>query len=119
MSLAIVLGVGAVLLPAVSVGAVNVDPLAASCKDNPNSTVCKSSDDNVTDTITTVINVLLFIIGIISVIMIIVGGITYAVSAGDATAVGRAKNTILYAIVGLAVAFFAYAIVNWVVARFI
>jgi hypothetical protein len=63
--------------------------------------------------------VLLFIVGIISVIMIIVGGILYAVSAGDASNVERAKATIMYAVIGLLVAFFAYAIVNWVVDRFV
>ncbi len=63
---------------------------------------------------TTVVNVLLFIIGAISVIMLIIGGIRYTLSGGDSGNVTAAKNTILYAIVGLLVAFFAYAIVNWV-----
>lgn len=63
---------------------------------------------------TTVVNVLLFLIGAISVIMLIIGGIRYTVSAGDAGNVTAAKNTILYAIVGLIIAFLAFAIVNWV-----
>lgn len=63
---------------------------------------------------TTIVNVLLFIIGAISVIMLIVGGIRYTISAGDSNAVTGAKNTILYAIVGLIVAFLAFAVVNWV-----
>jgi lysylphosphatidylglycerol synthetase-like protein (DUF2156 family) len=63
----------------------------------------------------TVVNVLLFIIGAISVIMLIYGGIRYTVSGGDTAAVTAAKNTILYAIVGLIIAFFAYAIVNFVI----
>jgi hypothetical protein len=63
---------------------------------------------------TTVVNVLLFIIGAISVIMLIYGGIRYTISAGDSGAVTAAKNTILYAIVGLIVAFLAFAIVNFV-----
>lgn len=65
--------------------------------------------------VTTIINVLLYIIGLISVIMIIIGGIRYATSNGDANSVTAAKNTILYAIVGLVVAIFAWAIVNFVV----
>lgn len=64
--------------------------------------------------VTTIVNILLFVIGIISVIMIIIGGIRYAVSGGNSTAVTAAKNTILYAIVGLVIALFAYAIVNFV-----
>ena len=52
----------------------------------------------------TITDVLLFIIGAISVIMLIVGGIRYTVSGGDQSAVTSAKNTILYAIVGIVVA---------------
>ena len=58
--------------------------------------------------------VLLFIIGAISVIMLIIGGIRYTLSGGDSGNVTAAKNTILYAIIGLVVAFLAFAIVNWV-----
>ena len=64
---------------------------------------------------TTVVNVLLFVIGAISVIMLIYGGIRYTTSGGNANSVTAAKNTIMYAIIGLIVAIFAYAIVNWVV----
>jgi hypothetical protein len=63
---------------------------------------------------TTVVNTLLFIIGAISVIMLIVGGFRYTVSGGTAASVTGAKNTIVYALIGLVVAFLAYAIVNWV-----
>jgi multisubunit Na+/H+ antiporter MnhB subunit len=57
---------------------------------------------------------MLFIIGAIAVIMLIIGGIRYVVSAGDQNAVTSAKNTILYAIIGIVVAFLAYAAVNFV-----
>ena len=63
---------------------------------------------------TTVTNVLLFIIGAISVIMLIIGGIRYTVSGGDSSAVTGAKNTIMYAIVGIIIALLAYALVNFV-----
>lgn len=63
---------------------------------------------------TTVVNVLLFIIGALSVIMLIWGGIRYTTSGGSSSAVTSAKNTIMYAIIGLVVAFLAFAIVNWV-----
>lgn len=62
----------------------------------------------------TVVNILLYVIGAVSVIMLIVGGIRYTVSNGDAKQVEAAKNTIMYAIIGLVIAFLAYAIVNWV-----
>lgn len=63
-------------------------------------------------------DVMLFIIGAISVIMLIVGGIRYVVSGGDQGAVQSAKNTILYAIVGIIVAILAYAVVNFVTGSF-
>lgn len=61
-----------------------------------------------------VIGVLLFIVGAVSVIMIIVGGIRYVTSNGDQAHVKAAKDTILYAVIGLIVALLAYAIVNFV-----
>lgn len=59
-------------------------------------------------------NILLFVVGALSVFMLIFGGLRYVVSGGNASAVTAAKNTILYAIVGLVVAFLAYAIINFV-----
>jgi len=67
-----------------------------------------------TGIITTITNVLLFVAGGLAVIMIIIGGLRYVTSAGNASSVTAAKNTILYAIVGLVVAFLAYAAVNFV-----
>lgn len=66
----------------------------------------------------TVINGLLFLIGIIAVIMIIYGGLRYTTSVGDANKIAAAKNTIIYSVIGLIVALFAYAIVNFVVQTF-
>ncbi len=63
-------------------------------------------------------NTALFIIGAVSVLMLIYGGIRYTVSGGDEKAVTAAKNTILYAVVGIIVAVMAYAIVNFVITAF-
>jgi len=63
---------------------------------------------------TTITNTMLFIIGALSVIMLIFGGLRYVISGGNATAITAAKNTILYAIVGLVVALLAYAVINFV-----
>lgn len=68
-------------------------------------------DDGVFQTIT---NIMLFLIGAISVIMLIVGGIMYVLSGGEQSKVTSAKNTILYAIIGIVVAFLAYAAVGFV-----
>lgn len=65
----------------------------------------------------TVVNILLFIVGAIAVIMLVIGGIRYVVSGGDQSAVTSAKNTILYAIVGIVVAFLAWAAVDFVITQ--
>lgn len=62
-----------------------------------------------------VTNTILYVVGIIAVVMLIIGGIKYVVSGGDAKKVTDAKNTVLYAIIGLVVAFLAFAIVNFVI----
>ena len=62
-----------------------------------------------------VVNILLYIIGAVAVIMIVFGGIRYVISGGDSAQVTAAKNTILYAVVGLVVALLAYAIINFVI----
>ena len=64
-------------------------------------------------------SVLLFIVGAIAVIMIVIGGLRYVISGGDASQVQSAKNTILYALVGIIVAILAYAAVNFVVNSFV
>jgi len=60
------------------------------------------------------INIMLFGVGVLSVIMLIFGGFRYVVSSGNKDAVTSAKNTILYAVIGLLVALFAYAIIQFV-----
>ena len=64
-----------------------------------------------------IINILLWAIGIVSVIMLIIGGFRYVTSNGDSSQVTAAKNTIMYSVIGLIIAIFAYAIVNFVVFR--
>ena len=61
------------------------------------------------------INLMLFVVGILAIFMLIFGGIRYVISGGDAGRVKDAKNTILYAIIGLVVAILGYAIVQWVI----
>lgn len=103
---------------------------AVSCTNNPTTggigggASCAKGSDQQTSlfgsggVFKTITNVLLFIIGAISVIMLIIGGIRYVVSGGDSAAVTGAKNTILYAVVGIVVALLAYALVNFVITSF-
>ncbi len=64
--------------------------------------------------VSTIVNFMLFAVGALSVVMIMFGGLRYVLSGGNSSAVAAAKNTILYAIIGLVVAFFAYAIVQFI-----
>lgn len=61
-----------------------------------------------------VINIFSIVVGAVSVIMIIIGGFRYVVSNGDSNGVSGAKNTILYAIIGLVIVLFAQVIVRFV-----
>jgi len=67
----------------------------------------------------TITNAALYIIGAVSVLMLIYGGVRYTISGGNEKDVTAAKNTILYAIVGIIVALMAYAIVNFVLTSLI
>ncbi|MBR3172814.1 hypothetical protein IKF21_02810 [Candidatus Saccharibacteria bacterium] len=60
-------------------------------------------------------NTILYIAGVVAVVMLIIGGIKYVVSGGDSKKVTDAKNTVLYAIIGLIICFLAFAIVNFVI----
>ncbi len=82
---------------------------AGSIASNPDN--C-SSDLNVV--IRTIINAIVFAIGMVAVIMIIIGGISYATSQGDPGKVKKGKDTIMYGIIGLVIALLAFAIVNFV-----
>lgn len=67
--------------------------------------------------IKTVVNILLWAVGILSVIMIIFSGFRYITSSGDASKTKSAQNTLIYSVVGLIVAIMAWAIVNMVIKR--
>jgi hypothetical protein len=61
-----------------------------------------------------IVNIFSLLIGIVAVIMIIVGGFRYITSGGDSGRVGGAKNTLIYAIIGLVIVALAQIIVHFV-----
>lgn len=63
---------------------------------------------------TSISSLLLYLIGALSVIMIIFGGLRYVVSGGNAASITAARNTIIYAVVGIIIAILAYAMINFV-----
>lgn len=84
----------------------------AKCAKPENVPICLFGEGCAFNNIT---NAALFLIGAVSVLMLIYGGIRYTTSGGNAKSVTDAKNTILYAIVGIVVALLAFAIVNFVI----
>ncbi len=64
-----------------------------------------------------VINVFSLVVGVVAVIMIIVGGFRYITSGGNDSSVSGAKNTILYAVVGLVIVALAQIIVRFVLTK--
>ncbi len=79
---------------------------------------CAPAGISLSQGITNTVNTLLFIVGVASVIMIIIGGLRYVFSGGDPKNTTAAKDTILYAVIGVVVAALAYAIVNFVIIQF-
>lgn len=65
-----------------------------------------------------ILNLVYMIAAIVAVIVIIIAGINYATSGGDAGKVAKAKNTILYSVVGLVIVAFAFTITLFIVGRF-
>jgi hypothetical protein len=88
------------------------DNNSASCN-----TVGTDTEGSLNRLITKIVNIFSLIVGVVAVIMIIIGGFRYITSGGDSNNVGAAKNTILYAIVGLIIVALAQVIVKFVLAK--
>lgn len=67
------------------------------------------------DIFTTILQIVFGIAGGVALIVFMLAGLKYITSRGDPAAVAKAKNTILYAIIGLIVSVFAFTIVTFVV----
>jgi hypothetical protein len=80
---------------------------------------CTSSDSTAkfNNLIHSIINVLSAVVGVVAVVMIIVGGLRYITSGGNDTSVSGAKNTILYAVIGLIIVALAQIIVRFVLTK--
>lgn len=79
--------------------------------------VNEDAGGNVTDTVVAVINGVIGVLGLVAVVVIIIGGVNYMTSSGDSGKVKKAKDTILYGLIGLVVCVLAFAIVNFVIAN--
>jgi hypothetical protein len=77
-------------------------------------TGCNGSNTTLNKVVAAGVNILSVAIGITAVVMIMVAGFKYITAGGDAGSIGSAKNTIIYAIVGLVIVALAQAIVRFV-----
>lgn len=107
---ALVLGLSFVLAPQ----AIAQDDISGGISGGAEAAKGEDQGDSLTAIFQTVVNIMLFLIGAVAVIMLVIGGIRYVVSGGNSDQVTGAKNTIMYAIIGIVVAFLAYAAVSFV-----
>ncbi len=101
--------------------------LNPACKDTPESTLCKEATKQQTPSnnsiygpngiLTRVVRIISLIVGIASVFVIIIAGLRYITASGDPNSVNGAKNTILYAVIGLVVASVAQVMIIFVLSR--
>jgi hypothetical protein len=87
--------------------------------DNPGQCNVTSGEatDKINSIVHTIVNLLSAVVGLVAVIMIIAGGFRYITSGGNDTSVTSAKNTILYAIIGLVVVALAQLIVRFTLSK--
>lgn len=100
------------------------NPLDAACSQTgaAKSELCLNKPDGATDpvsgsggVIAKALNVILIVAGVAAVIMVMIGGFEYIISSGDSNKISSAKNTILYAVIGLVVALMAEVILKFVI----
>jgi hypothetical protein len=87
--------------------------------DNPGqcNTAGVDATTRINNIVHTIVNLLSAVVGVVAVIMIIVGGLRYVTSGGNDTSVTSAKNTILYAVIGLVVVALAQIIVRFTLSK--
>ena len=90
--------------------------LATTVKLDANSIKIPTSSAN--QVLNSSLNVVYFVAGVVAVVAIILAGFKYATAAGDSAAIAKAKNTILYAVIGLVVIILAFAITWFVIGKF-
>lgn len=110
-----------VFAPAVAHAAVDVNgSLCEGANLEVGSTDCSQDGDpkqRVNNLLTTIINIFSLVVGVIAVVMIIIGGLKYITSGGESSNITGAKNTILYAVIGLVVVALAQFIVRFVLVK--
>lgn len=107
--------------------ALAVDVIKPGCQSAPGSSVCQDNQTNSGDTnnplfgqsgiITKVVQILVVIVGILAVITMILSGLKIITSGGNADSAASGRRGVIYAIIGLLMAFLAQAIVTFVLSK--
>lgn len=91
------------------------DPFCDSLPDDMKAAAGCSQGDTFSGVIQGILSAIIGAGALVAVVYIVIGGINYMTSSGDAGKVEKAKKTILYALIGLAICALAFAIVNWTI----
>lgn len=76
---------------------------------------CDNTAPNIENVIQNIINIILGILGVVCFVIIVIGGVQYMTSTGEAAKTQKAKNTILYAVIGLIICALAGVITNFTI----
>lgn len=79
--------------------------------------VDEANNNDLQGNVIAILNAVIGVLSFVCVVVIIIGGVTYMTSSGDTTKVKKAKDTILYGVIGLVVCVLAFAIVNFVISN--
>ena len=113
-----VFGAAAVVQPAY-VNAVGKEDICAGLDAAGGTSSCNTPAGGATveSTVKTLVSIFSWVVGVISIVMVIVGGFQYVTSGGDSGKVTTAKNTIMYALIGIVIVALAQLMVNYVLAK--
>ncbi len=89
---------------------INVDAHTSGCS-------TANGSGRLSTTLKTALSLFSIVVGVIALLMIIIGGVKFVTSQGESAAVASAKNTIIYALVGLVIVAFSQFIVRFVLAK--
>ena len=123
--IAILLLLSAFVMPVVNVSAAKVevgnDPACSSNKLTDKEALAAAGcptgeeDAKIGDVAKNIINVVVTVLGLVAVLFVVIGGVNYTTSQGDPQKTKKARDTFLYAILGVILAVLAYTIVNFVI----
>lgn len=117
LSLALLLGVGSVALPAVAFASASQADACAGLSQVDATNDCDSKGSGLNSVVAAVVNILGWIVGIAAIVMVIYSGMKYITSGGDSNKVSSAKNALIYALIGLAIASLSQVLVHYVLTK--